>query len=105
MCPSLVSPHAAETKEEKDSPKEEATAKLQNGESKESPAPAAATAATAATAAAGAAAPSAAAAAVSEEKKKTKTRFMFNIADGGFTGTDTHTLTNLPCRVVLSLCC
>lgn len=30
---------------------------------------------------------------VSEEKKKaTKQRFMFNIADGGFTGGDTHSL-------------
>lgn len=30
---------------------------------------------------------------VSEEKKKaTKQRFMFNIADGGFTGGHTHTL-------------
>lgn len=29
----------------------------------------------------------AAASAVSEEKKKIKSRFMFNIADGGFTGT------------------
>lgn len=32
----------------------------------------------------------AAAAAASEEKKKAKSRFMFNIADGGFTGTNTH---------------
>lgn len=33
---------------------------------------------------------------VSEEKKKaTKQRFMFNIADGGFTGADTHTHTVL----------
>lgn len=30
----------------------------------------------------------AASAASSEEKKKAKSRFMFNIADGGFTGTD-----------------
>lgn len=49
---------------------EEAT-KLQNGDgSKES--------GTTAAAAAGA---------TSEEKKKAKSRFMFNIADGGFTGT------------------
>lgn len=47
---------------------EEAT-KLQNGDSsKESGATAAAAGAT------------------SEEKKKAKSRFMFNIADGGFTG-------------------
>lgn len=35
-----------------------------------------------------------AAAAASEEKKKAKSRFMFNIADGGFTGTNTHTRRN-----------
>uniref|UniRef100_A0A8C7JH21 Chromodomain helicase DNA binding protein 4a n=1 Tax=Oncorhynchus kisutch TaxID=8019 RepID=A0A8C7JH21_ONCKI len=50
-------------KEEKDGVKAEELAKLQNGDSvKEG-----------------------AAAGVSEEKKKAKTRFMFNIADGGFT--------------------
>ncbi|XP_031150634.1 chromodomain-helicase-DNA-binding protein 4a isoform X3 [Sander lucioperca] len=59
-------------KEEKEPPKPEEATKLQNGDSsKESGA-----SATAATAATGAA---------SEEKKKAKTRFMFNIADGGFT--------------------
>lgn len=53
---------------------EEAT-KLQNGDgSKES----------------GATAAAAAAGATSEEKKKAKSRFMFNIADGGFTGTYTE---------------
>ncbi|CDQ75534.1 unnamed protein product [Oncorhynchus mykiss] len=52
-----------EQKEEKDGVKVEEPAKLQNGDSvKEG-----------------------AAAGVSEEKKKAKTRFMFNIADGGFT--------------------
>nr|XP_019961662.1 PREDICTED: chromodomain-helicase-DNA-binding protein 4-like isoform X2 [Paralichthys olivaceus] len=80
-----------DTKEEKETPKEEATPKLQNGESKESAAPPAAAAATAAApsaataAATGATAATAATAAISEEKKKAKTRFMFNIADGGFT--------------------
>ncbi|GAA6230377.1 chromodomain-helicase-DNA-binding protein 4-like isoform X1 [Lates japonicus] len=60
-------------KEEKEAPKPEEATKLQNGDSsKES----SASAGTAAAAAAGAA---------SEEKKKVKTRFMFNIADGGFT--------------------
>ncbi|XP_071357221.1 chromodomain-helicase-DNA-binding protein 4a isoform X4 [Trachinotus anak] len=55
-----------EVKEEKEALKPEEATKLQNGDgAKES--------ATAATAAAG------------EEKKKVKTRFMFNIADGGFT--------------------
>ncbi|XP_031150630.1 chromodomain-helicase-DNA-binding protein 4a isoform X1 [Sander lucioperca] len=63
---------AADLKEEKEPPKPEEATKLQNGDSsKESGA-----SATAATAATGAA---------SEEKKKAKTRFMFNIADGGFT--------------------
>ncbi|XP_031150633.1 chromodomain-helicase-DNA-binding protein 4a isoform X2 [Sander lucioperca] len=62
----------ADLKEEKEPPKPEEATKLQNGDSsKESGA-----SATAATAATGAA---------SEEKKKAKTRFMFNIADGGFT--------------------
>ncbi|XP_041665033.1 chromodomain-helicase-DNA-binding protein 4a isoform X4 [Cheilinus undulatus] len=57
-------------KEEKESQKPEEATKLQNGDSsKESGASAAATAS----------------AAISEEKKKAKTRFMFNIADGGFT--------------------
>lgn len=60
-------------KEEKETQKPvESAAKLQNGDgSKEG------TASTAAATASGA----------SEEKKKAKTRFMFNIADGGFTGT------------------
>lgn len=54
--------------------KPEEAAKLQNGDgSKEGGATAAATAA-------------------SEEKKKAKSRFMFNIADGGFTGTNTPNL-------------
>uniref|UniRef100_A0A674B0D4 Chromodomain helicase DNA binding protein 4a n=1 Tax=Salmo trutta TaxID=8032 RepID=A0A674B0D4_SALTR len=54
---------SAEQKEEKDGVKVEEPAKLQNGDSvKEG-----------------------AAAGISEEKKKAKTRFMFNIADGGFT--------------------
>uniref|UniRef100_A0A8C7GQY1 Chromodomain helicase DNA binding protein 4a n=1 Tax=Oncorhynchus kisutch TaxID=8019 RepID=A0A8C7GQY1_ONCKI len=54
---------SAEQKEEKDGVKVEEPAKLQNGDSvKEG-----------------------VAAGVSEEKKKAKTRFMFNIADGGFT--------------------
>ncbi|XP_041665031.1 chromodomain-helicase-DNA-binding protein 4a isoform X3 [Cheilinus undulatus] len=60
----------ADLKEEKESQKPEEATKLQNGDSsKESGASAAATAS----------------AAISEEKKKAKTRFMFNIADGGFT--------------------
>uniref|UniRef100_A0A8C8FZB3 DNA helicase n=1 Tax=Oncorhynchus tshawytscha TaxID=74940 RepID=A0A8C8FZB3_ONCTS len=54
---------SAEQKEEKDGVKVEEPAKLQNGDSvKEG-----------------------VAAGLSEEKKKAKTRFMFNIADGGFT--------------------
>lgn len=60
---------AAEPKEEKEAVKSEEATKLQNGDgSKESGAAAAAAGAT------------------SEEKKKAKSRFMFNIADGGFTG-------------------
>lgn len=55
--------------------KPEEAAKLQNGDgSKEG----------------GATATAAAAAATTEEKKKAKSRFMFNIADGGFTGTNTQ---------------
>lgn len=54
----------SDAKEEKDAVKTEEPAKLQNGDNtKEGATPGA-----------------------SEEKKKTKTRFMFNIADGGFTG-------------------
>ncbi|XP_047240264.1 chromodomain-helicase-DNA-binding protein 4a isoform X3 [Girardinichthys multiradiatus] len=59
-----------DVKEEKEAPKPEEATKLQNGDSgKEG------VASTAASTASG----------VSEEKKKAKTRFMFNIADGGFT--------------------
>ncbi|XP_075868345.1 chromodomain-helicase-DNA-binding protein 4-like isoform X1 [Nelusetta ayraudi] len=62
-----------EPKDEKEAVKPEEAAKLQNGDgSKEGGATATATA-------------TAAAAAASEEKKKAKSRFMFNIADGGFT--------------------
>ncbi|XP_054911053.1 chromodomain-helicase-DNA-binding protein 4a [Poeciliopsis prolifica] len=62
-----------DVKEEKEAPKPEEAAKLHNGDgSKESVAAAAAAAASTASS-------------VSEEKKKAKTRFMFNIADGGFT--------------------
>uniref|UniRef100_A0A4W6FME5 Chromodomain helicase DNA binding protein 4a n=1 Tax=Lates calcarifer TaxID=8187 RepID=A0A4W6FME5_LATCA len=50
---------AADLKEEKEAPKPEEATKLQNGDSSKETA--------------------------SEEKKKVKTRFMFNIADGGFT--------------------
>ncbi|XP_074542359.1 chromodomain-helicase-DNA-binding protein 4a isoform X3 [Halichoeres trimaculatus] len=63
----------ADLKEEKEAQKPEEAVKLQNGDSsKEGGATPAAAAATAS-------------AAISEEKKKAKTRFMFNIADGGFT--------------------
>ncbi|XP_042291225.1 chromodomain-helicase-DNA-binding protein 4a isoform X1 [Thunnus maccoyii] len=73
-------------KEEKEAPKQEEATKLQNGDSskdggKESSKEGSASA----TAAAAAAAPTATAGGASEEKKKVKTRFMFNIADGGFT--------------------
>ncbi|XP_041811120.1 chromodomain-helicase-DNA-binding protein 4a isoform X1 [Chelmon rostratus] len=64
-----------DVKEDKEAPKAEEATKLQNGDSSKESGASAATAA-AATATAGAA---------SEEKKKAKTRFMFNIADGGFT--------------------
>ncbi|KAM9340313.1 chromodomain-helicase-DNA-binding protein 4a isoform 1-T1 [Symphorus nematophorus] len=67
---------AADLKEEKEVPKPEEATKLQNGDSSKESGASAATAAAAAAAATGAA---------SEEKKKAKTRFMFNIADGGFT--------------------
>ncbi|XP_035537770.1 chromodomain-helicase-DNA-binding protein 4-like [Morone saxatilis] len=64
-------------KEEKEAQKPEDATKLQNGDSsKESGASVAAATTATATATTGAA---------SEEKKKAKTRFMFNIADGGFT--------------------
>ncbi|XDV33944.1 hypothetical protein PO909_004177 [Leuciscus waleckii] len=58
-------------KDEKESGKTEEAGKLQNGESAKDSAAAAAAAV--------------AAAAGAEERKKAKTRFMFNIADGGFT--------------------
>ncbi|XP_018538506.1 chromodomain-helicase-DNA-binding protein 4 isoform X1 [Lates calcarifer] len=58
-------------KEEKEAPKPEEATKLQNGDSSKESSASAGTAA--------------AAGAASEEKKKVKTRFMFNIADGGFT--------------------
>jgi len=64
-------------KDEKEAQKPEEATKLQNGDSKEGTTSAAA----------------ATASGVSEEKKKAKTRFMFNIADGGFTGAHTHTET------------
>uniref|UniRef100_A0A672M8N9 Chromodomain-helicase-DNA-binding protein 4-like n=1 Tax=Sinocyclocheilus grahami TaxID=75366 RepID=A0A672M8N9_SINGR len=58
-------------KDEKDSGKTEEAGKLQNGESAKDGTAGAAT--------------GAATAAAAEERKKAKTRFMFNIADGGFT--------------------
>lgn len=62
-----------EQKEEKDGVKTDESGKLQNGENTKD---------------GGTAAP---VVNVSEEKKKaTKQRFMFNIADGGFTGGHTH---------------
>ncbi|XP_030267420.1 chromodomain-helicase-DNA-binding protein 4a isoform X3 [Sparus aurata] len=72
-------------KEEKEAPKTEEATKLQNGDSSKESGASAATAAAAATPPAAAAAATAVAGAASEEKKKAKTRFMFNIADGGFT--------------------
>uniref|UniRef100_A0A668AIZ7 Chromodomain helicase DNA binding protein 4a n=1 Tax=Myripristis murdjan TaxID=586833 RepID=A0A668AIZ7_9TELE len=60
----------AEQKEEKEAVKPEEGAKLQNGDSSKE---------------GGASAGAAAGGGASEEKKKAKTRFMFNIADGGFT--------------------
>uniref|UniRef100_A0A668AR85 Chromodomain helicase DNA binding protein 4a n=1 Tax=Myripristis murdjan TaxID=586833 RepID=A0A668AR85_9TELE len=57
-------------KEEKEAVKPEEGAKLQNGDSSKE---------------GGASAGAAAGGGASEEKKKAKTRFMFNIADGGFT--------------------
>ena len=78
--PGLLASRPPEQKEEKDGVKTEEPAKLPNGDSvKEGGAVVVA------------------AAGGSEEKKKAKTRFMFNIADGGFTGearphTHTHTL-------------
>ena len=78
---------AVDLKEEKEPQKPEEATKLQNGDgSKESASTAVTPAISAATAAA-----AVVAAAASEEKKKAKTRFMFNIADGGFTGTHKHT--------------
>ncbi|XP_051245585.1 chromodomain-helicase-DNA-binding protein 4a isoform X2 [Dicentrarchus labrax] len=76
-------------KEEKEAQKPEEATKLQNGDSsKESGASVAATATTTTTATSTATATATATAttgAATEEKKKAKTRFMFNIADGGFT--------------------
>ena len=74
-----------ELKEEKDVVKTDE--KLQNGESnKEGGAPPPPVVAAAAAAVVN----------VSEERKKaTKQRFMFNIADGGFTGKHTHRHTHL----------
>ncbi|XP_032436836.1 chromodomain-helicase-DNA-binding protein 4a isoform X1 [Xiphophorus hellerii] len=63
-----------DVKEEKEAPKPEEAAKLQNGDGSKEGVATAAVAAAASTASG-----------VSEEKKKAKTRFMFNIADGGFT--------------------
>lgn len=69
MTPPLRLP---DVKDEKEAPKTEEASKLQNGDgSKEGVA--------------------STASGVSEEKKKAKTRFMFNIADGGFTGADRNT--------------
>lgn len=68
---------SAEPKEEKDGAKGDESGKMQNGESgKDGAAPVSVVS-------------------VGEEKKKTtKQRFMFNIADGGFTGARTHTHTH-----------
>ncbi|KAG8004777.1 Chromodomain-helicase-DNA-binding protein 3, partial [Nibea albiflora] len=65
---------AEDPEEEKEAQKPEEATKLQNGDSSKDSGASAAAAAAATTPAA-----------ASEEKKKTKTRFMFNIADGGFT--------------------
>uniref|UniRef100_A0A8C2WEY0 Chromodomain helicase DNA binding protein 4a n=1 Tax=Cyclopterus lumpus TaxID=8103 RepID=A0A8C2WEY0_CYCLU len=87
----LLKERGSEPKEEKEPPKPEEATKLQNGDGgKESGASAtsAAVATTTAVGIVGAAvgAAAVAAAAASEEKKKAaKSRFMFNIADGGFT--------------------
>lgn len=74
-------PPSAEAKEEKDGVKTEEPGKMQNGESaKDGAAPVSMVS-------------------VGEEKKKTaKQRFMFNIADGGFTGVRSHTRRLQPCR-------
>lgn len=70
-CVSTLHP---EQKEEKDGVKPDDSGKLQNGENTKEGATAVSVVN------------------VSEEKKKTtKQRFMFNIADGGFTGGQTHT--------------
>lgn len=61
-----------DAKDDKAAPKTEEATKLQNGDSTKEGAASAAAGSTASE--------------VSEEKKKAKTRFMFNIADGGFTG-------------------
>lgn len=44
------------------------------------------------------------AAGVSEEKKKAKTRFMFNIADGGFTGRKNDHIIFFVCNYLLFIC-
>lgn len=64
---------AIDLKEEREAQKEEA-ANLQNGDGSKQASTLTVTVAKAAI----------------EERKKAKTRFMFNIADGGFTGTHTH---------------
>lgn len=80
----LLFPPIAEQKEEKDGIKTDEPGQLQNGENAKE----GGTAASAIN--------------VSEEKKKaTKQRFMFNIADGGFTGE--HILHSLPCFSALFL--
>lgn len=60
-----------DAKDDKEAPKTEEATKLQNGDGTKDGAASAAAGSTASE--------------VSEEKKKAKTRFMFNIADGGFT--------------------
>ncbi|KAG7215551.1 hypothetical protein INR49_014718 [Caranx melampygus] len=74
-----------ELKEEKEAPKTEEATKLQNGDGAKESAASTGSSAASATATAAAAATGAGAGAGSEDKKKAKTRFMFNIADGGFT--------------------
>lgn len=69
-----------DVKDEKEAQKPEEATKLQNGDSKESKDSKESVALAAAATASG----------VSDEKKKAKTRFMFNIADGGFTGARTN---------------
>lgn len=83
---SHLPPHLrAEQTEEKDSVKADEPGKLQNGESaKDGAAPVSVVS-------------------VGEEKKKTtKQRFMFNIADGGFTGGHAHRVFSVPLSVSVS---